>query len=596
MADSGTAEEDEHTALLLREAGQEHLLEGLEADGRARLLSQARRLDAAYNGGLKAYVRNARQLLQASQRGDNPFAGYTPSVPVGERLTYGDERFAHFEAVGSREAQQAAFVLVAGGLGERLGFSGIKLALPSTVVTGWTFIELYCRCISALQSQSSVADGKAPVVIPLVIMTSDDTHPKTVELLEANNFFGLLREQVHLMKQEKVACLVDSEARLSRDPEDRGQIETKPHGHGDVHAMLHSSGLARRFASEGTKWLVFFQDTNGLFWKAMAATLGVSAELGFAMNSVAVPRKPKDAMGGIAKLTHTDGSSLTLNVEYNQLDPLLRSTVSPDGDVADASGCSPFPGNMNALVLAMDAYLPTLERTGGIIAEFVNPKYADSTRTTFKLSTRLECMMQDFPKELPSGTAVGFTMFDQWCSYSPVKNSPAEAQKKFKSGNHPQCATTGEADLFTANCRALRLAGCDVEAPRKALFNGIEVDLEARVVWSPQWAKGFQDVRDHLAPSASVKISQRSTLVLDGDIVLEGLTLDGALVVIAKPGCRVRITRLSVANEGWELEPTVEDDEDEVSRIRGFRVKKLAARELIFHDPGEHVINEGPSL
>ncbi len=30
--------------------------------------------------------------------------------------------------------------------------------------------------------------------------------------------------------------------------------------------------------------------------------------------------------------------TLTINVEYNQLDPLLRATVNKDGDVNDASG------------------------------------------------------------------------------------------------------------------------------------------------------------------------------------------------------------------------------------------------------------------
>ena len=38
----------------------------------------------------------------------------------------------------------------------------------------------------------------------------------------------------------------------------------------------------------------------------------------------------------------------TINVEYNQLDPLLRDTTSPDGDVNDDTGFSPFPGAVPA--------------------------------------------------------------------------------------------------------------------------------------------------------------------------------------------------------------------------------------------------------
>ena len=63
-------------------------------------------------------------------------------------------------------------------------------------------------------------------------------------------------------------------------------------------------------------------------------------------------RKAKEAIGAIARLERRGGAaaganqsghqsagatpqSMTVNVEYNQLDPLLRATVSPDGDVDD---------------------------------------------------------------------------------------------------------------------------------------------------------------------------------------------------------------------------------------------------------------------
>lgn len=48
-------------------------------------------------------------------------------VPTGDILTFGDKNFIKFEETGIREAKKAAFVLVAGGLGERLGYNGIKV-------------------------------------------------------------------------------------------------------------------------------------------------------------------------------------------------------------------------------------------------------------------------------------------------------------------------------------------------------------------------------------------------------------------------------------------------------------------------------------
>ncbi len=86
---------------------------------------------------------------------------------------------------------------------------------------------------------------------------------------------------------------------------------------------------------------------------------GVSAREQYDINSLAVPRKAQEAIGGIALLRNPDtGASMTVNVEYNQLDPLLRATVNAEGDVNDETGFSPFPGvlgwcwNMCSLSLA----------------------------------------------------------------------------------------------------------------------------------------------------------------------------------------------------------------------------------------------------
>jgi hypothetical protein len=38
---------------------------------------------------------------------------------------------------------------------------------------------------------------------------------------------------------------------------------------------------------------------------------------------------------------------MVINVEYNQLDPLLRATGYPDGDTNSETGYSPYPGNIN---------------------------------------------------------------------------------------------------------------------------------------------------------------------------------------------------------------------------------------------------------
>ena len=175
--------------------------------------------------------------------------------------------------------------LAAGGLGERLGASGIKLDLPAELATRTTYLALYAQHILAL----GAAAGSA-ACLPLVLMTSDDTHARTLASLEAGDYFGLDRRRVFLLRQQAVPCLADAGAALAVDPSDASRVLTKPNGrnlpgarnlgggrgqdawtaaprrHGEVHRLLHSSGLAAKLHGDGCTHLVFFQDTNGAVW------------------------------------------------------------------------------------------------------------------------------------------------------------------------------------------------------------------------------------------------------------------------------------------------------------------------------------------
>ena len=75
----------------------------------------------------------------------------------------------------------------------------------------------------------------------------------------------------------QVACLSDGEAHLALDKEDPFAVQTKPHGHGDVHVLLHSSGLLGRWVAAGVKWVAFFQDTNALVFRGLPAAIGARA-------------------------------------------------------------------------------------------------------------------------------------------------------------------------------------------------------------------------------------------------------------------------------------------------------------------------------
>ena len=58
------------------------------------------------------------------------------------------------------------------------------------------------------------------------------------------------------------------------------------------------------------------------------------------MNSLCVPRHAKEAIGAICLLKQPDGGEMTVNVEYNQLDPLLRQSGYPDGPSPTCLSCN----------------------------------------------------------------------------------------------------------------------------------------------------------------------------------------------------------------------------------------------------------------
>ncbi len=577
----------------LTEADQGHLFAGWDEPGtnsaaKSDFLGTLTRIDQSYPGGLSGYISNARTLLNEARKGTNPFEGFVPHQPNPVDLTQFDATYDRYEALGKAHFAKTGFVLVAGGLGERLGYSGIKLDIPVEVTQTTPYLAHYAACLKAMESRMDI-----PRPVPLVIMTSEDTNAKTLASLEANNWFGLQKQQVHILKQELVPAITDNEGHLAL--QEKYKLILKPHGHGDIHMLLHTSGIAARLQQQGIEHLVFIQDTNGQVFNAVPAALGVSVEKGFDFNSLAVNRVPGEAVGGLARLVG-NGRELVVNVEYNQLDPLLRATVSPEGDVPNEHGFSMFPGNINVLVVRMASYTRILERTQGIIAEFVNPKYADDSRTSFKKPTRLETMMQDLAKLFGPDERVGVSVFDRrWC-FSPIKNNVADAASKHAAGGPPESGATAESDFYRAGCTRLSAAGMKVNEAQETLILDIPMTPGPRAVLRPSFALTLAEVRSKISGGS---ISGEGTLVLEGEqIRLENVEVahGAALVIKACDGAKVTVRDLKVENDGFKLVRLTDEEmkseaTPEYLRIRGYRIENHGAQVYEFSKPGEYLID-----
>ena len=576
----------------LVQAGQDHLFSDWDVPGTAdeaksEFLASLTKIDGAYPGGLTGYISNAQKLLAEAKEGGNPFEGFTPEQPDKVDLNHFDASMEHFEALGAKQFDKIGIVLVAGGLGERLGYNGIKLDIAVEVIESTCYLKHYADNLLAMEARM-----ENPRPVPFIIMVSQDTGPKTLESLKANDYFGLKKEQVHILQQELVPALADNEGALALSQ--KYELILKPHGHGDIHMLLFTSGLAAQLEKDGIEHLMFIQDTNGQAFNTLPAALGVSIEKGYDFNSLAINRVPGEAVGGLARLVG-NGKELTLNVEYNQLDPLLRATISPEGDVPNEEGFSMFPGNCNTLLIRIASYVRILEASQGIIAEFVNPKYTDETKTAFKKPTRLETMMQDLPKLFGESEKVGVTVFSRMWSFSPDKNNIADAAEKVASGGPADAAATAESDFYEAGRARLGAAGATVATAGEELILGVPFKQGAKVILRPSFAMTLAEGREKIADCT---FAADSTLILQGrEIFLEDVELTGssALVIKACDGAKVIVIGQTFENTGFELIKLTEEERASASvpeylKIRGYRFENRDAAVYTFDEPGEYFI------
>lgn len=233
-------------------------------------------------------------------------------------------------------------------------------------------------------------------------------------------------------------------------------------------------------------------------------------------------------MGAICRLVNEQDASkeIVINVEYNQLDSLLKEKWNKAGDIKNNMGYSHFPGNTNTLVFKIPEYFQKLSETGGIIPEFVNPKYANAERTEFKSATRLECMMQDYPKLLTSTGEVGFTMYETWYCFSPAKNNIKDAAACVAKGIPSYGAAEAEYNFFEWTNKMFELAGVEIErSQNKVDYNGMQFAFGPKVLLDPQCAITFKEIKQRFNGKCKI-CSEASMILCDSEVCFNNLELN----------------------------------------------------------------------
>jgi len=227
-----------------------------------------------------------------------------------------------FLKIGTRAIQkgEVAAVLLAGGMGTRLGCEGPKGTFSIGETKELTIFE--CLIHNLLEV---VLHTKA--YIHLFIMTSDKNHEATVTYFEQHDFLGYSKEHLHFFQQE-MAPATDKEGKIFL--EEKNKLATSPNGNGGWYSSLVHAGYKELFLAEGIKWLNVFAVDNVLQRIADPLFIGATIKTGKSSGAKVIRKNAPDEKVGVMCLE--DGQPSI--VEYYELTDEMKTAKNKNGDLA----------------------------------------------------------------------------------------------------------------------------------------------------------------------------------------------------------------------------------------------------------------------
>lgn len=307
-------------------AGQGHVFrfwDQLTFAQRERLAAQLETIDC------EVLARAFREAKEASpSNGTKAVASkITPATVIAHPEHQGDlDAWAKAHALGeeSLRAGRVAILVVAGGQGTRLGFSGPKGLFPIGPVSERSLFELQAQRIRALRARYGEP-------LPWYIMTSHATDTETRRFFEDHAFFGLPREDVFFFCQGSIAS-VDFAGKILLEAPDR--VFENPDGHGGSLIALARSGALNDMRQRGIEVIFYYQVDNPLVSIANPALLGFHQKAAAEISCLVVAKRDAaEKMGVVAAI---DGSVAI--VEYTEIDDRNREAVDAQGNLVFWAG------------------------------------------------------------------------------------------------------------------------------------------------------------------------------------------------------------------------------------------------------------------
>ncbi len=310
----------------LADHGQSHLLghwDRLNPGEKARLHAQLSQIDWELYDELAASGFDADQELQ-EQRELGLQAQPPAALRLGEDYQSSTHSFTRADAIAAGKravaAGEVAQMIVAGGLGTRLGFDQPKGMFPLGPLSNRPLFQILLEQILAI----SRANGRS---IPLYIMTSPATHEATESFLREQRWFGLPQNDVRLFCQSTLFALDTKTKRLLLDGP--GSLFVGPDGHGGMLEAFAKSGALADAKAGGIKHLCYGQIDNPLTSICDPLLVGghllAKSEL---TTQVVAKRDPMERVGNVVSV-----AGQMRMIEYIHFPREIAAQTNPDGSL-----------------------------------------------------------------------------------------------------------------------------------------------------------------------------------------------------------------------------------------------------------------------
>ena len=244
----------------------------------------------------------------------------------GLRISAIEERKAEFENIGVSAIQnnKVAAVLLAGGMGTRLGVDGPKGAYDIGITKPLYIFEQQMKNLAKVNE-------KCRVRVPLYIMTSDKNHEATVAFWNEHHFFGYEEKDVKFFKQD-MAPAVDYTGKIYLERKDL--VALSPNGNGGWFASMKRAGLVEDLKKKGVEWLNIYAVDNVLQQIADPVFVGATIESGVNCGAKVVCKNdPYEKVGVLCM----DGDKPDI-VEYYELTDEMANQKDKDGNYVYSYG------------------------------------------------------------------------------------------------------------------------------------------------------------------------------------------------------------------------------------------------------------------